>query len=124
MEHPEKGVRDAERDFEHALVAAETALLEKVLADDFVLADLSGALVTKEELLGKLSSGELKFEAIHPNDISVRMYENAAVVIGWTEMSASYKGAKFTGKSRFTHIYVKQLGRWRMVAAQGTPSQD
>ena len=124
MEQPEKDLRAAEREFEEALVAAETASLEKVLADDFVLVDLAGTLVTKTALLGNLSSGDLKFEAIHPHELLVRMYEDTALVSGWTEMSASYQGAKFVGKSRFTHVYVKQLGRWRMVAAQGTPIQD
>jgi hypothetical protein len=43
------------------------------------------------------------------------------VVIGRTEMRMRFERTAFTTKSRYTHVYVEEGGRWRMVSAQGTP---
>lgn len=110
-----------DRDFLRALVSREFNSLEQILADDFILIDLSGMVVAKEEFLGSLRLGDLKFETIHAEEISLRVYGPAALVRGLTTMKGSFKSAPFAFNSRYTHTYVEQEGRWRMVAAQGTP---
>jgi len=111
----------ADREFLRALVAREFDLVERILADDFVLIDLSGAVVPKEGFLAGLRSGDLNFEAIQPEDVSAHVYDGTALVRGRTAMRGSFKGAPFAFNSRYTHTYIQQSGRWRMVAAQGTP---
>jgi ketosteroid isomerase-like protein len=110
-----------DREFLRALVAREFDSVEQILADDFVLIDLSGAVVPKEGFLGGLRSGDLSFGAIQPEDVSVHVYDYTALVRGRTAMRGSFKGAPFAFNSRYTHTYVQQMGCWKMVAAQGTP---
>lgn len=121
MEQSEKDPVIIDRKFLNVLVAREFGTLEGILADDFTLIDLSGAVVTKAAFLGNLRSGDLNFEAIQPGDVSVRVYDSTALVTGCTVMRGTYKGAPFAFNSRYTHAYVNKLGRWQMVAAQGTP---
>ncbi len=120
MEQFEKDPITIDRRFLEAIVAREFETLESTLADDFVLIDLSGALIPKAGFLGNLRSGDLTFDAIQPDDVSVRVYGHTALVTGRTEMKGSFKGVPFVFKSRYTHIYVNHLGHWRMVEAQGT----
>ena len=116
-----EGSLKADREFFRVLVSREFTNLEQILADDFVLIDLSGAVIPKEAFLNSLRSGELHFEAIQPEDISVHVYGHTALVRGRTAMQGSFNGSPFAFNSRYTHTYFEQLGRWRMVAAQGTP---
>jgi ketosteroid isomerase-like protein len=51
----------------------------------------------------------------------VRWYDDTAVVTGETRMHGRYGEQEFGAHSRYTHVYVKGLDRWRLVAAQGTP---
>lgn len=111
----------ADREFFLALVSGEYDNLELILADDFVLIDLSGAVVPKAAFLDRLRSGDLQFRAIQPEDVSVHVYGHAALVRGRTAIQGSFKGSPFAFNSRYTHTYFEQVGRWRMVAAQGTP---
>ena len=111
----------AERLFFAALVAAALEDLDRVLADDFVLIDvMRGDEIAKAALVAVLGSGQLRFAAIEPVESRVRRYPGTAVVTGRTRMSGTFDGAPFAASSRYTHVYVQQEGRWRLVAAQGT----
>jgi hypothetical protein len=112
----------AEGEFFTALVEDGLEALDRVLADDFSLIDvMRGAEITKASLLVVLGSGQLWFEVIEPADQRVRLYQATAVVTGRTRMSGRFGGTPFEALSRYTHVYVEQQGRWRLVAAQGTP---
>lgn len=110
-----------ELDFFEALTEANRETLAKVLADDFVLIDvMTGSEVPKSDLLEVVSGGLLKFESIDRIDYRVRVYGTTAVVTGHTEMKGLYDGQAFKASSRYTHVFVDDGERWRMVAAQGT----
>jgi ketosteroid isomerase-like protein len=111
-----------ERQFFTALVEARLHILDQVLADDFLLIDvMRGAEMMKTSLLAVIGSGQLRFDVIEPADQRVRLYQATAVVTGRTRMSGRFEGSPFAALSRYTHVYVTQQGRWRLVAAQGTP---
>ena len=115
------GPLTADRRFFTALLEGCVGDLDGVLADDFILIEvMGGAEITKAVLLAAVGCGELKFESIHPAGCRARVYQSAAVVTGRTEMKGSMGGTPFSASSRYTHVFVEQEGRWRMVSAQGT----
>jgi ribosomal protein S18 acetylase RimI-like enzyme len=108
-----------------ALLAADHELLGTILADDFLIIDvLSGQVGHREELLGAISSGQLRFAEVtrHPEERWVRLRDSAAVVAGRTRMVMSYRGDEVAVHSRYTHAYARENGRWRLMSAQGTPT--
>jgi hypothetical protein len=118
----ERGPLAADDQFFKALIDADVAALEDLLDADFILVDvMGGSEVPKAALIGLVGSGQLKFESINPADTHMRIYGATAVAIGRTEMRMRFEQAAFTTKSRYTHVYVEERGRWRMVSAQGTP---
>src|SRR5215468_4794590 len=108
-----------EHRFDAALLATDLAALEAILAERFFLNDFMGGVVARRELLRYLSAGELKFLAIEPHELSAERQGDTGLVTGWTEMKAELSGAGSEVKSRFLHVYVKEAGAWRMIAAQG-----
>jgi Domain of unknown function (DUF4440) len=112
----------ADRQFFAALIDARRDVLDRLLADDFLLIDvMTGSEVPRDAFLALVGSGQLKFEAIEPAEVRVRLYPPAAVVTGRTRMQGRYEETPFEARSRYTHVYVDHQGRWRMVTAQGTP---
>jgi len=108
-----------------ALLAADHDLLGTILADDFVIIDvLSGQVARRDELLGAISSGQLRFAEVtrYAEERSVRRRDSAAVVTGRTQMVMRYQGNEATSQSRYTHVYTRDSGRWRLMSAQGTPT--
>jgi hypothetical protein len=109
-----------------ALLAADHDLLGTILADDFLIIDvLSGQVARREELLGAIGSGQLRFTEVmrYADDRSVRLRDSAAVVAGRTRMVLRYQGDEVTAHSRYTHVYARDSGRWRLMSAQGTPTR-
>ena len=115
----------SDESFFTALLAADHELLGTILADDFLIIDvLSGQVAHREELLGAISSGQLGFAEVtrHSEERSVRLRDSAAVVTGLTRMVMCYQGDEVTVQSRYTHVYSRESGRWRLMSAQGTPT--
>jgi ketosteroid isomerase-like protein len=116
-----EGPLAAERRFFDALVQGDVSALDEVLADDFLLIDvMSGSEVPKAAMLDVVGSGQLKFHSIEPAEARVRRYGETAVITGRTEMTMSFGDQAIAARSRYTHVFVEQDGRWRMVSAQGT----
>ena len=110
-----------ERQFFDALMSSSLKQLDEILSDDFLLIDvMSGSEIGKPALLDVLKSGQLKFESITQFDTRLRVYDKTAVVTGRTEMKGRFGEAPFSASSRYTHVYVQQKDRWRLVSAQGT----
>jgi hypothetical protein len=109
-----------ERRYDAALLSADMVALEGILAEQFFLNDFMGGVVLRSELLRYLGTGELKFNSIEPHDLSARHHGDTGLVTGWTEMKAQLQETGSEVKSRFLHVYVKEAGTWRLLAAQGT----
>lgn len=105
-----------------ALIDGDGRAVDHLLSDDFILVDMmSGSIIDKPSLISIIDAGQLKFESIEPADILVRCYDATAVITGRTDMRGSFSATPFSASSRYTHVYVMQQGRWRLVSAQGTP---
>lgn len=113
---------DADRRFFSALLAGNLGALDDLLTPDFLMIDIArGSEVAKEAFLGAMRTGQVSFEKIEPAETRVRVHGTTAIVTGRTAMSGEMAGEPFSVKSRYTHVFVVEDGRWRLVAAQGTP---
>jgi len=110
-----------EQEFFTALIEADLEALRRILADDFVLIDvMTGSEVTKSTLLDVVGAGQLRFEGIGRPEYRARLYGTTIVITGRTEMKGYFGEQPFQASSRYTHVFIEQSERWRMVAAQGT----
>lgn len=110
-----------ERAFFAALVAGDASSLARILSEDFLLIDvMTGGEIERPALLDAVGSGQLAFERIDPIEARVRVYGDTAVITGRTEMRGRFGGAPFGASSRYTHVFVRDGGGWRLSSAQGT----
>jgi ketosteroid isomerase-like protein len=114
--------------FFDALVASEVAVLEELLADDFVLVGVEdGAVADKRMLLDLVASGSLRFPRIQsfPDEAIVRVIGTVGIVVERTGMNfINPDGTTFGAGSRYTHVYAADVhGAWRLVSAQGTATR-
>ena len=119
------GALAADREFFNALSHGDIEVLNRLLADDFILIDvMRGSEVPKSTLVALVGSGQLKFESIVLSDSQARLYGGTAVVVGRTEMRMRFEQTVVSVHSRYSHVYVEDRGSWRMVSAQGTQILD
>jgi ketosteroid isomerase-like protein len=103
-----------------AQVRRDIAALDRLLADDFILTRANGVVANKAQNLADVQSGERSFTSYKNDDVRVRLYGDAAVVTGQVTSSGTYKGQDFSGQFRYTKVFVKSAGQWRIVAWQAT----
>jgi len=114
-------VRQVEQQWIDAYVKADTATLEKIEADDFVLNDPSGAVKTKADDIRDIKSGDMKFTQLKLDDSVIRVYGKVAIVTGLASVKGTYKGQPMDGSYRFTDVLVRKGNEWKGVSSQITP---
>jgi len=112
----EQAIRQLDNERIQAQIAADAAALDRIYADDFIGVGPSGTVRTKPEVISDFTSGDLKFQSITTDDVQVRVYGNTAVETGRSTMVGQDKGKAVPRDTRFTRVWVKQQGRWRLVA--------
>src|ERR1043165_2624080 len=112
----EQVIRKLDNERIQAQIHADAAALERIYADDFIGVGPSGTVRTKAQVLSDFTSGNLKFQSITTDDVQVRVYGDTAVETGRSTMNGQDKGKAVPSENRFTRVWVKQQGRWRLVA--------
>lgn len=90
--------------------------LNAIWADDIEVAVPKMPVLTKADALRFARSGRMKFLTYRISDIRVRVYDNAAVVTGHLQRTRSMNGQEVADDWRFTKLYVREAGKWRVVA--------
>jgi len=116
----EQAIRQLLNDLNAALGRNDTAALDRIYADDYILVNDSGALTTKAARLAAIKSGELKFESVSSDELNVRLYGQTAVATYRATSKVQFKGQDTGGQFRVTLTLVKKKGNWQIVAAQNT----
>src|SRR5690242_6820412 len=112
----EQTIRQLDNERIQAQIHADAAALDRICADDFIGIGPSGTVRTKPKVLTDFTSHNLKFQSITTDEVQVRVYENAAIETGLSIMVGQDKGKAVPRDNRFTRVWVKQQGRWRLVA--------
>jgi hypothetical protein len=106
-----------------AFQTGDKQLLDRLYADDYIAISSSGTDTSKKTLLGFFVRPNI-FELHRSDNLSVRIFGGTAVVTG-VQRRKFHKDIKPGGEGslRFTDIYVRREGEWKIVAAQFTDMQ-
>src|SRR6476469_5695208 len=112
----EQVIRQLDNERIQAQIHADATALDRIYAEDFIGIGPSGTVRHKPEVLSDFTSGHLKFQSITTDEVQVRVYENTAVETGLSTMVGQDQGKAVPRDNRFTRVWIKQQGRWRLVA--------
>lgn len=115
----EREIRALNREWAAAMVRGDREALELIFSDDLIVTSGDGTLRDKKGEMGDGGSG-IKTYFFSTEDLRVRVYAGAAVVTGHAKWRINYNGRDIDNERRFTCVYAKERGRWRMVAMQLT----
>jgi len=117
----EQVIRQLDDERIQAQIQSDGAALERIYAADFIGVGPSGAVRTKPQVISDFTSGELKFQSITTDEVQVRIYGNTAVETGRSTMNGQDRGKAVPRENRFSRVWVKQQGRWRLVLNHYSP---
>jgi hypothetical protein len=120
-----------------ASLEGDSAKIAASITDDYLQTDISGFVQNKDTWLKQyfiplaelIKAGKFRWEIYDEKDVQIRMHGDTAVVIGRLEAKGSGARmdaerhtwvadptASFSGKLRFTRVYVRQNGKWLIAA--------
>jgi hypothetical protein len=94
--------------------------LEALLTDDMSYTHSSAAMDTKAQFLDSLRSGRARYLSITPEERTVRVYGDAAVVQGIAHVLVKVPDQDIDVRLRFTELFVRQDGAWKMALWHST----
>jgi hypothetical protein len=115
-------VRSVERDRIRALVNADMEVARQLHADDFQLITPLGAAFSKEQYLGAVAAGQIKYLACDfDSPIEVRVYSEVALIRYRSQIEIVVQGQEYP-RARYWHTdaYEKRDGRWQVVWSHAT----
>ena len=103
-----------------AVLKGDTGPSERYLAENYVFTGPDGLSMGKAQSIQDLKSGSLKLQAASLDNSKVHVYGDTAIVTYSSNDKGTYKGKDISGKTRWTDVFVRQKGRWMVVASHGS----
>lgn len=118
----EQQVLQADKDRFAAMVKADMAALNRLLADDLTYTHSNALMQTKAEFIADLKSGAYDYVSVVPSesDYKIRVDGNMAVINGVAAVNIIDHGKDLKIKIRYTNVHRNRAGQWQMVAWQAT----
>jgi len=95
----------------------QVEVVAAVLDDDFVITFEDGSTYSKTGYLSYSASSSTRVELAEILEMKVRMHGETAVVTGVYHEKGVDAQKEYDYRDRFTDIWMKKSGRWRLVAA-------
>jgi len=107
-----------------AMKNRDMAAMDRLHADGLVFINTKGRMLNKAEYLEEVRSGALKFLSVETDDFHFYTYGDTVIMNGRAKSVVEYHGVVNKKPRRFTSVFIKMDGRWRLVAHQATLIAD
>ena len=117
----EEELRNLVRTWDAADVKGDTAVLNRLLADEFAFV---GGPTKADYLASFKTKSDSYVESAVSKNVTVQIYGNTAVVTGLDTITGKNKGQTYTNRWLFMDVWVKQSGRWQCVKTYSTLAKN
>ena len=104
----------------NAMVARDGDMLRALLADDLIYTHSSARLDTKQTMIRAMESGVGYYTRCEPSDVKAQEFGDVVVLTGVCAISIMQRKKPSSFTVRFTDVWAKRDGDWRMVTWQST----
>jgi hypothetical protein len=107
-----------------AMKNRDMAAMDRLHADGLVFINTKGRMLNKAEYLEEVRSGALKFLSVETDEYKFCIYGDTVIMSGRAKSVVEYHGVVNKKPRRFTSVFIKMQGQWRLVAHQATLIAD
>jgi len=112
----QKDLLDAEKMRFEVSVSKDTEKLASLLADDLIYTHSSGVVDGKDKILASVAAGTYKsIEVLEQTPLS---WDNTGIISGKARIVVSNAEGERTIVLKYTDVYRKENGTWKLVAWQ------
>ena len=112
----ERELLDLSLGWDRAMVANDPDAIGRYMADDWIIIGPDGRVGDKATFLDLVRSGALTHHTMESHDMEVRVYGEAALVVGRGVSAGAFNGQPFHLVERVSSVFVRAAGAWRCVS--------
>jgi ketosteroid isomerase-like protein len=114
---PDPEIVALESQLRAAQLAADVAVLQRLIADELLFTGPDGSLGTKEQDLQAHGSGAVRFRSHEPEELRIRRVgDDVAIAALRARLAVEVVGALVRGTYRYTRVWAREGGGpWRVV---------
>ena len=118
----EKEIVELEARIRRAQLDADVGALDALISDDLLFTGPDGQVGTKAQDLDAHRSGLVRFRAHEPQELRVRRVgPDVAVVALRAQLAVEVAGTLIRGTHRYTRVWAREGGEWRIVGGHVAP---
>jgi ketosteroid isomerase-like protein len=119
-----KEIESLEMQWRQAVIANDVGQMDHLLADDYIGISANGTVETKAQALAQRKAGTVKISRLDLTDLKVRVYADTAVVTSRADLEGINGQSNISGNYRYTRVYNRRLGQWRIVSFEASRMHD
>ena len=109
-------VLQTERYLATVYLKSDTDGIAQGVMEDYTLTNSMGKITTRADDIGEAKKNDPRYEIFENYDMKARVHGDTAVVTGKTHTKGVSGGKPFDFQFQFTDTFVKDGGRWRLLA--------
>ena len=109
-------VLQTERDLATGYLKSDGDGIAQGVMEDYTLTNSMGKVTTRADDIAEAKKNDPKYEIFENYDMKVRVHGDTAVVTGKTHTKGVSGEKPFDFQFQFTDTFVKDGGRWRLLA--------
>ena len=109
--NPEQLLQTLEQEWADAVKRRDVGVIDRIQAEEYVFTDPAGGMWTKTRELDTIKAGDLQIDSFELSEVTVRIYDNAAVVTLRIVWQGKFRDTDISGPQRMTDMFVKLNGR-------------
>jgi len=109
-----------ERQWNEAHLRGDAESLGRLWAEELVVTVQEMPVMNRAQALKIVASGRVRFKRYETSDLKVNVFGDAAVVTGRLKRVREKQGKDVEDDWRFTKVYLRRDGTWRVVAWHGS----
>lgn len=110
-------IRSLELKWTESYRQRQVDILSSLLADDFVITIEDGSTYSKTGYISHSAEPSVHVEVAEMSDLKVRMHGNTAIVTGAYHERGDSSGKHYEYHDRFTDVWMRNGGKWQVVAS-------
>ncbi|MFK8004744.1 MAG: nuclear transport factor 2 family protein [Saprospiraceae bacterium] len=115
-----KQIIEMEQRLLQAMLNSDIKELDILISNELIFTDHMGQLINKKDDLDSHRSGKVKIDKIEPSEQMIKVYENTAIVSVLMKIKGQYLSQPFEGKNRYSRVWQKIDGVWKVVVGHST----
>ena len=109
------------REMYEAMVKKDTATLNRIHADDFVLTHMTGMHQSKQEYIRAIAGGTLNYYSAEHEQMDIKVDGNHATLTGRSRVNAAvFGGGRHTWRLQLRFTLRKENGNWLLTSASAS----